>query len=1096
MTLLPDRTGRRILLIVIVVIMAAQASAQSYCRPSLGSCCEWISNVSINTINNNTPNESGYADYTSVSTVLSKGTTYPISVKISTNSIYIEHVKVFFDWDRDFIFESSVYLGSAKFTGNNVFTGTVTVPTTALDGCSMMRVFMQYAKEPSGACASNGDGEVEDYTLVVSNSAIPLANFAAPSTACMQQAITFENTSAISDGAPLAYSWNFDDGTTSAEENPTKTFAAAGTYNVKLTASTFCTSHSITKTVVVNKPPTIVTQPVNSSACPAAATIFSITSSADDATYQWQVDKGTGFSDLVNNVIYSNTTASSLNISGVVASMNGYQYRCVVTKNCPVISAAASLTVSSPPTITSHPANVSACSGENAVLEITAGGTGLSYQWQVNKGNGFEDLSNDAVYRNVTTRALMINEVADAISAYQYRCVVSGLCTSTSQPAEIKIKKAAKISTHPSDATGLMGSQAVFSILASGDNVTYQWQENTGDGFVNLFNNEHFKNTGTATLTISNLTLTKNGALYRCIVSGSCQPAISSPAKLMVNNPKPLITSRPLTTIFEDSLYSYRVTATNSNHDPLSYSVEKPAWLMFDPETQVLSGIPSNDDVGDHAVKLQVSNGVSSTEQSFVVAVMNTNDNPRITSKPGIVAREGLGYKYVLQGHDDDRGDVLTWTIVSKPSWLIFDIATATLKGTPDDSDTGEHQITVQLSDGEISVTQNFLLTVENINDAPVFVSTPSMETDEDENYSYSIAAQDSDRGDVLTYSVVQKPDWLSFNTTTKILTGKPNNDHRGSHVVKIQVTDGKAIVYQMFRIVVKNTNDAPVITSNPATTLNPNENYIYTIEARDDDGDKLVFDTTVIPAWLSFDKTTRILSGTTIAPGSYTVTLNVGDGMVTTVQGFTITVLEPVKPPIIIAPVPEINPTDVTLSNHSFESTITSSQEIGTFATIDEDHSAYSYQLVSGQGDEGNAFFNIVNDKLYLKSKLPQPYSKGFSIRVRSTNSHENFIEKAFFLETYQTETKTEDAGVDIPTTFSPNADGINDRWVIKSLKDAKNVFIQVLDRSGVQLYSSVDPEEGWDGLMPGGQVMEGPFFYVITVGREVKKGVLIVIK
>ena len=46
--------------------------------------------------------------------------------------------------------------------------------------------------------------------------------------------ISFSNTS---QGESLTYLWNFGDGTTSVEENPTHTFGGIGTYTITLTVT-------------------------------------------------------------------------------------------------------------------------------------------------------------------------------------------------------------------------------------------------------------------------------------------------------------------------------------------------------------------------------------------------------------------------------------------------------------------------------------------------------------------------------------------------------------------------------------------------------------------------------------------------------------------------------------------------------------------------------------------------------------------------------------------------------------------------------------------------------------------------------------------
>ncbi|MGR3972947.1 putative Ig domain-containing protein, partial [Shewanella sp. 1180_01] len=75
-------------------------------------------------------------------------------------------------------------------------------------------------------------------------------------------------------------------------------------------------------------------------------------------------------------------------------------------------------------------------------------------------------------------------------------------------------------------------------------------------------------------------------------------------------------------------------------------------------------------------------------------------------------------------------------------------------------------------------------------NDAPTISSTAITAATQDAAYSYTFAASDTDVGDTLTLSAVTKPSWLSFNTTSGVLSGTPGNADVGSHVVLLRVTD------------------------------------------------------------------------------------------------------------------------------------------------------------------------------------------------------------------------------------------------------------------------------------------------------------------
>jgi hypothetical protein len=74
------------------------------------------------------------------------------------------------------------------------------------------------------------------------------------------------------------------------------------------------------------------------------------------------------------------------------------------------------------PVITSNPPNRTICNGGNTTLNITATGA-TAFQWQVNTGSGFSDISNGGVYSGATTNTLTITNATNTMNGYQYRCV-------------------------------------------------------------------------------------------------------------------------------------------------------------------------------------------------------------------------------------------------------------------------------------------------------------------------------------------------------------------------------------------------------------------------------------------------------------------------------------------------------------------------------------------------------------------------------------------------------------------------------------------------------------------------------------------------
>ncbi len=91
----------------------------------------------------------------------------------------------------------------------------------------------------------------------------------------------------------------------------------------------------------------LTAQPANDTAVPTATAHFSVTDTGAGNTYQWQVNTGSGYSNLTGATPYSGVTTPTLTITPVVSVMNNYKYRCVVSgaQVCVDTSAFGKLTV-------------------------------------------------------------------------------------------------------------------------------------------------------------------------------------------------------------------------------------------------------------------------------------------------------------------------------------------------------------------------------------------------------------------------------------------------------------------------------------------------------------------------------------------------------------------------------------------------------------------------------------------------------------------------------------------------------------------------------------------------------------------------------
>jgi hypothetical protein len=206
--------------------------------------------------------------------------------------------------------------------------------------------------------------------------------------------------------------------------------------------------------IVICANPTITSPTVNStpSICDGSNTSFSVTATTPSGTgtltYQWQVNTGSGFSNLADGGVYSNVTTNTMTITEATTAMSGYIYRCIVGNSCSgsTTSATSTLTVNPLPTITADATAVAVCpsaSAQNTFLSYTGTTntpTTYSIAWSAGAITaGFTNVTNAALPASPFT---IVVPAGAAPATYNGTLIVknANTCESTGNAFSVTVK--------------------------------------------------------------------------------------------------------------------------------------------------------------------------------------------------------------------------------------------------------------------------------------------------------------------------------------------------------------------------------------------------------------------------------------------------------------------------------------------------------------------------------------------------------------------------------------------------------------------------------------------------------------------------------
>ncbi|MCG2333656.1 putative Ig domain-containing protein, partial [Staphylococcus epidermidis] len=320
-----------------------------------------------------------------------------------------------------------------------------------------------------------------------------------------------------------------------------------------------------------------------------------------------------------------------------------------------------------------------------------------------------------------------------------------------------------------------------------------------------------------------------------------------------------------------------------------------PAGITFDEATNTISGTPS--EVGSYDVTVTTTDESGNSETTTFTIDVEDTTKPTVESIANQTQEVNTEIEAIKIEATDNSGQAVTNKVEGLPDGVTFDEATNTISGTP--SEVGSYTVTVTTTDESDNTTET-TFTIDVVDTTKPTVEDIANQTQEvnTEIEPINIEATDNS-GQTVTNKVEGLPDGVTFDESTNTISGTPSEV--GSYDITVTTTDESGNATETtFTINVEDTTKPTVESIANQTQEINTEMTPINIEATDNSGQTVTNKVDGLPAGVTFNETTNIISGTPSEVGSYTVTVTTTDesGNATETT-FTIDVEDTTKPTV-----------------------------------------------------------------------------------------------------------------------------------------------------------------------------------------------------
>ncbi|GIV35046.1 MAG: hypothetical protein KatS3mg031_2581 [Chitinophagales bacterium] len=472
----------------------------------------------------------------------------------------------------------------------------------------------------------------------------------------------------------------------------------------------------------------------------------------------------------------------------------------------------------------------------------------------------------------------------------------------------------------------------------------------------------------------------------------------------------------------------------NEQNQIVTYSLSPPsvsfANVSIDPYTGTISikSIPNM--FGSQTFTVTANDGQSSNNtysQTFTLTVNDINYPPTIDAIADMIIDEDAGMQTVhINGVTAGLGETqnITITASSDNPLLIPNLiinysspdASGLLYFAPSQNINGTANITITVSDGELTTSRMFKVTVNPVNDPPMFTLSGNVTVAEDftstEIVSVTPAPVPADEtSQVVSYSIAPASVSfanIAFNPATGQVSITSLPDASGSQTFTLTANDGQSqnnLYAQTFTLTVNPVNDPPMFTLSGNVTVAEDftSTEIVSVTPAPVPADEATQTVTysITPASvpfanIAFNPATGQVSITSVpnASGSQTFTLTANDGQSQNnlyAQTFTLTVNPVNDPPMF------------TLSgNVTVAEDFTSTEIVSvTPAPVpaDETSQVVSYSIAPASVPFANIAFNPATGQVSITSLPDASGSQTFTITANDGQSQNNLYTQTFTL-------------------------------------------------------------------------------------------------